>query len=95
MLTVSNICEYCIYHLICQSVTKKIYFPFSHEYNYIGLFYYTLGNISPQYRSQLKAIQLLAVAKRPIIKKHGINCMLETFMEELAKLEQVYYCFSF
>jgi hypothetical protein len=36
---------------------------------FTGLFYYTLGNISPKYRSQLKAIQLLAVAKRPVIKK--------------------------
>lgn len=56
----------------------------------IGLFYYTLGNILPQYRSQLKAIQLLAVAKRPVIKKYGINCMLQTFMEEIAELEQVH-----
>lgn len=53
------------------------------------MFYYTLGNIRPAYRSQLKAIQLLAVARRPVIKKYGINAMLETFMKELSELEQV------
>jgi hypothetical protein len=37
----------------------------------------------------LKVIQLLALAKRPVIKKYGINNILETFMEELSELEQV------
>ena len=70
---------------------------FFKKYNYfsifpiyiIGLFYYTLGNISPQHRSQLKAIQLLAVARRPVIKKYGINSMLKKIMEELGELEKV------
>jgi len=55
----------------------------------IGVFYYTLGNISPIYRSQLKCIQLLAIAKRPVIKEYGSNIILERFMIDLALLEQV------
>jgi len=50
--------------------------------------YYTLGNISPKHRSQLGAIQLLAVATSPVIKKYGIDSILEPFMEDLQKLEQ-------
>lgn len=34
-----------------------------------GIFYYMLGNISPQFLSQLKAIQLLSIAKSSIILK--------------------------
>ena len=48
-----------------------------------------LGEYFASVPSQLKAILLLAVAKRPIIKKYGINCILENFMEDLAELEQV------
>ena len=51
--------------------------------------YYTLGNIFPKHRSQLGAIQLLAVATSPVIKKYGIDSILEPFMEDLHKLEQV------
>lgn len=36
---------------------------------FLGVVYYTVGNIDPKHRSQLGAIQLLAVATSPIIKK--------------------------
>ena len=52
------------------------------------MFYYTLGNIRPKYRSQLKSIQLWAIVKRPIINKYGINAILEHFMTDLAELEK-------
>ena len=55
---------------------------------FIGLFYYTLGNIHPAHRSQLKAIQLLAIVKRPLIIKYGINAILAPIMEEVLHLEQ-------
>ncbi|EDO36380.1 predicted protein [Nematostella vectensis] len=52
----------------------------------VGVFYYTLGNIDPKFCSQLKAIQLLAVAKRPVIQKYGCNEILRTFMMQIDEL---------
>ncbi|KAK3743734.1 hypothetical protein QZH41_020466, partial [Actinostola sp. cb2023] len=49
----------------------------------VGVFYYTLGNIHPIHRSQLKCIRLLAIAKRPVIKEYGTNTILENFMDDL------------
>ena len=54
-----------------------------------GVVYFTLGNIDPKHRSQTNAIQLLAIATTPIIKKYGICALLEPFMEDLEKLEKV------
>ena len=59
------------------------------SFPFLGVFYYTLGNINPKHRSQLKAMRLLAIAKRPVIKKYGCNEILRTFMTQLAQLEQV------
>ncbi len=58
-------------------------------YTYVGLFYYLLGNLSPYLRSQLKSIQLLAVATAPTIIKYGPDKVLETFMDDLKILEEV------
>ena len=58
---------------------------------FVGVVYFTLGNILPQHRSQTIAIQLLAIATNPIIKKYGIDAILEPFLEDLQKLEQVSY----
>ena len=41
------------------------------------------------HRSQLKAMQLLAIAKKPVIKKCGCNQILRSFMTQLNQLEQV------
>jgi hypothetical protein len=55
----------------------------------VGLFYYTLGNISPRYRSSLKAIQLITVVKHSILKDYGIDKILEPFIEDIKALEMV------
>ena len=47
-----------------------------------------MGNISPSYRSQLKTIQLLAIVKRPLIIKYGMNAILEPIMEQVLELEK-------
>ena len=63
---------------------------YSHVYRpFTGFFYYQLGNISPQYRSSLKGIQLVAVANSSVIVKYGSNKILEPFMADLKKLEHV------
>jgi hypothetical protein len=51
--------------------------------------YYTFGNIKPGNRSHLNAIQLLGLMTCPNLKKYGIEPLLEAFMEDLCKLEQV------
>ena len=65
----------------------QLFHPFC---NHIGIFYYTLGNISPQFRSQLKAIQFLCVAKSSVINKYGANNILQTMMNDVILLEEVH-----
>lgn len=55
----------------------------------IGIFYYMLGNIDPRYRSNLHVIQLLCVVPTPLLKKYGINEILEPFMTDIKDLESV------
>ena len=58
--------------------------------NSTALFYYMLGNISPKYRSSLKSIQLVAVAKSKDVSKYGIDRVLEPFMKDIQCLERVH-----
>ena len=51
------------------------------------MFYYILGNLSPQYRSTLKSIQLLAITKVSVLQSHGPDKILENFMKDIRKLE--------
>ena len=57
----------------------------------VAMFYYLLGNIQPKYRSKLKVIQLIAVAKSSMIAKHGVDAVLKPFVEDMKKLEKVDY----
>ena len=54
------------------------------------MFYYLLGNIRPRYRSQLKAIQLVAVVNTSIIDSNGIDAVLAPLVDDIKKLEKVY-----
>ena len=45
--------------------------------------------LSPHLRSQLRAIQLLAVAKSQVVERYGVDVILESFMEDLKVLEEV------
>ena len=56
---------------------------------YVALFYYTVGNISPKHRSNLKFVQLLAILKSNQLKKYGISAVLQSFMDDLNQLESV------
>ena len=53
------------------------------------MFYYLLGNINPRYRSQLKAIQLVAIANVSVIETHGVDAVLKPVVEDIKKLEKV------
>ena len=61
----------------------------------IGLFYYTLGNLTPKLRSQLASIQLLAIVKTKMIKKYTMTAILKPIVDDIMKLvcATVYYVY--
>ena len=62
-----------------------------------GCFYYTLGNIRPIYRSHLRAIQLLAIAKTHDIRVYGCDSLLQQFvlqMNQLASVSFILYTYT-
>ena len=56
---------------------------------YVGCYYYTIGNISPMYRSSLKAIFILCLVENPILNQYGHDKVLEPAVDDLSKLEKV------
>lgn len=54
----------------------------------MSMFYWTLGNIHPELRSNLNAFQLYGITKTEYLKKPGaLNKILEQFMTDIRKLE--------
>ena len=49
--------------------------------------FFTLGNIRPKFRSGLKSIFLVLVAKSPVIKEHGIDSILKPLLDDLKRLQ--------
>ena len=58
----------------------------SNKTHKLGMFYFTLLNIPPQYRSQLQNIFLLAVAKMKDLKHFGLEQILHDFLSSLKLL---------
>lgn len=54
----------------------------------LGCLFFFLANVRPQYRSTLKAINLVAVAKQEDIIENGLDAFLRPFVEDLKSL----YC---
>ena len=54
-----------------------------------GLFYYVLGNIRPELRSTLKAIQLIACVTCNNLNKYGFEKILNPFIEDVNTLSEV------
>lgn len=54
--------------------------------NKLVMFYSTLGNINPKYRSKLAAIRLLAIAKRSELSECGVDAILRKLLEDLVRL---------
>jgi hypothetical protein len=61
----------------------------TYYFSFLAALYYSLGNIKPKNRSHLNAIQLLGLLPSRHFKTYGIDPLLEAFMEDLSKLEQV------
>jgi hypothetical protein len=58
----------------------------SNKCHKMAMFYFTLGNIPPCFRSKLSSIFLLAVAKSVDMKKGVLPLLLEDFMESVKAL---------
>lgn len=54
--------------------------------NKLVMFYYTLGNIDPTFRSKLAAIRLLAIAKAKDISQWGVDVVLKRILQDLTLL---------
>ena len=54
----------------------------------VAMFYYLLGNVKPKYRSQLKVIQLVAVANSSVIDRNGIDAILTPVVDDIKSLEK-------
>ena len=54
-----------------------------------GVFYYVLGNVRPLYRSSIRAIQLLAVAKTSDLRLNGCDAILQPFINQVNELGTV------
>lgn len=63
------------------SNTCKLYF--------LGVIYYTLGNLHPKYRSALKGIHLLNVTFYNLIVKYSIDKIMEPIVMDVKTLEEV------
>lgn len=58
----------------------------------IGCFYFTLGNVLPIFRSQLRMIQLLAIAYTSDIRTYGYEKLLQPFLDSVKKLKVICCC---
>lgn len=52
----------------------------------VGLFYYSVMNLEPKFRSRLESINLYAAALSTHIKEHGIDAVLRPFKQDLEQL---------
>ena len=81
------------FHVHIKSrVPSQLVYNFNLFHAYIlhtGLFYFVLANIHPRYRSSLKAIQLVAICKNEYLKTYGIFTVVQHFVKDIKKLEQV------
>lgn len=78
-----------INHIIMRLIIKRksIIFTF---FNFVtGAFYFSLGNVRPCFRSSVNNIQLFILCKVVLLKKYGIDKILQPFMEDIKCLESV------
>ena len=55
----------------------------------IAMFYYTIGNLSPELRSSQRAIQLVACVKALHIEEYGFEPILKPFIDDVNSLAKV------
>lgn len=58
----------------------------SNKSHKLGMVYFTLGNIPPKWRSKLKSIFLVAIARSRDIRVHGLKGLLRNFLCDMTEL---------
>ena len=48
--------------------------------------YFTLGNVSPKFRSKLSSIQLVAIALHSDLMTYGMDAIIRPFIEDVMQL---------
>ncbi len=69
--------------------SKVVIITYIANFHNIAVVYYALGNLHPSLRSTLDCIQLVALVPTNIVKKYGIDIILEPFMTDICALEEV------
>jgi hypothetical protein len=54
----------------------------------VTVFYWSLVNLPPQWRSQLKIIKLLGIVNSKLQKLHGCDYFLQPFINDIQKLAE-------
>ena len=57
--------------------------------SFVGMFYYTVGNLRPELRSTQRAIQLIACVTSSHIADYGLQPILQPFIDDVNKLAEV------
>jgi len=93
----SYLCSHPLFSNNPQSIQLLLYFddfttvnPIGHQVKQykFSAFYFTLGNIEPQYRSKLHAMQLALLADAKLIKDYGFASVLSPLLRDLKVLEE-------
>ena len=56
----------------------------------LDMYYYSMGNISPKFRSKRCAVRLFAIANADLVKKYGIDCIMKPLVDDLQLLYEGY-----
>lgn len=59
-----------------------------HACTYVGLIYFSIGNLDPVLRSQLGAIHLVSVFNSKLIESYGFDAFIAPFIRDLRELSK-------
>ncbi|XP_066930562.1 uncharacterized protein [Clytia hemisphaerica] len=52
----------------------------------VDMYYYSVANLNPKFRSKHCSVRLLAIANAQLVKKYGINKIMDPIIDDLCKL---------
>lgn len=52
-----------------------------------GVFYWTLLNLPPEFRSALRSIQIIAIVKTAFLREHGPQALLKPFLDTMVEFQ--------
>ena len=80
---ISELCVPCV--CVCVSVCMHVI----KEKPVMCIFYFTIGNVSPKFRSKLSSIQLVAIALHSDLSTYGMYAILKPFVDDVLKLVSI------